>query len=73
MIEEIGKVFSPRSLALEDITDVAQRPKWEEYIKGYLMSLNAVTWSKQDRPIEIERVSVFTGDSFVLSFQEKQT
>ncbi len=72
LIEEIGKVYVLHPLILEDVTDVRQRPKWEEYKKGYLIVLNAVRWDKKSLSVEAERVSIFTSDGFVLSFQENE-
>ena len=39
LIEKIGKKFSIHTLALEDIVDTQQRPKFEEYKKGLFITL----------------------------------
>ena len=70
LIEEIGKVFKVHSLALEDIVDINQRPKFEEYQDGLFVTCRALHFDPIQKGIKTEHVALFFGNGFVLSFQE---
>jgi len=70
LIEKIGKNFGIHPLVLEDIADVNQRPKLEEYENGILIILHSLNWNKSTKKADKENVAVFLGDQFVISFQE---
>ena len=70
LIEKIGAKFGIHSLVLEDIADVDQRPKFEEYEKGILIILHSLKWNKNTKRANKENVAIFLGDQFVISFQE---
>ncbi|MCL4116277.1 UNVERIFIED_CONTAM: hypothetical protein GTU68_057081 [Idotea baltica] len=70
LIEKIGKSFGIHPLVLEDIADVNQRPKYEEYENGILIILHALNWNESTKRADKENVAVFLGDQFVISFQE---
>ncbi len=67
-IEAIGEVFGLHRLAMEDVINVHQRPKVEEYA-DYLF---AVTRSAtlEDR-VDTEQLSLFLGADWVVTFQER--
>ncbi len=68
-IERIGGVLDIHRLALEDVLHVDQRPKVEEYGKLVYVVVRMVG---PDGAIEGEQLSLFLGESFVATFQEKQ-
>jgi magnesium transporter len=70
LIEGIGQVFHLHPLVLEDIADVNQRPKFEEYDEGLFIILHALKWNKSELEIEKENVNIFVGSSYVITFQE---
>jgi magnesium transporter len=68
-IAAIGEEFGLHRLALEDVANVRQRPKVEHYEEhAYLVARMA----SLDGHIETEQLSLFLGEGFVLTFQERQ-
>jgi magnesium transporter len=62
----IGDVFGLHRLALEDVANVAQRSKTEEYDDHLFIVMPTV---RPDGPA-LEQVSIFLGNGFVLTFHE---
>jgi magnesium transporter len=67
-IEAIGDVFQLHRLALEDVMNVHQRPKVEEYA-DYLFGVTRI--ASLGARVDTEQVSLFMGDGWVLTFQER--
>lgn len=70
LIEKIGSRFEIHPLVLEDIADINQRPKFEEYESGILIILHALNWNKSTKRADKENVAIFLGDQFIITFQE---
>jgi magnesium transporter len=70
LIEKIGRTFGIHPLVLEDIMDVHQRPKFEEYENGFYITLRNFTFESESRTIIPEQVSIYSGQNYVFSFQE---
>jgi magnesium transporter len=70
LIEQIGRQFGIHPLALEDALDVEQRPKFEEYDNGLFLIVESISWDATTLSVSLEQVSFFTGENFVVSFQE---
>jgi len=68
LIEELGNIFGLHGLALEDVVNVHQRPKAEEYDDHVFVVLRMITGSDG---AETEQLSLFLGAGFVLTFQER--
>ncbi|MBW3552155.1 MAG: magnesium/cobalt transporter CorA [Gemmatimonadetes bacterium] len=68
-VASIGAEFALHRLALEDVMNVHQRPKVEEYA-SYLFAVARMA-SLGDR-VDTEQISLFLGPSWVLTFQEAQ-
>ncbi len=72
LIREVGNHFDLNTLMLEDILNVEQRPKIEEYddhvIFFPMKALNALAGNS----IEYEQISFVLGSHFIISFQEKE-
>ena len=68
MIEALGKQFSLHRLALEDVVNVHQRPKAEEYGDHLFIAIRMPV--ARETP-ETEQVTLFVGPNFLLSFQEQ--
>jgi magnesium transporter len=67
-IAAIGDMFDLHRLALEDVMNVHQRPKVEEYA-DYLFAVTRMA-SLEER-VDTEQISMFLGDGWVLTFQER--
>lgn len=67
VLHQLGDIFHLHPLALEDVINVHQRPKVEHYAEHLFLVLHEVNYSTQ---LEIEQVSLFLGQNFLLTFQE---
>jgi len=67
-IESLGKAFGLHPLALEDVLNVPQRPKLEEYEDHLFIALRMVS---PNGALEPEQVSMFLGRNYVITFQER--
>jgi len=70
LIESLGKTFNIHSLVLEDIVDVHQRPKFEEYEQGVFITFRALSFDKSKLEISKEHVAIYFRQGLILSFQE---
>lgn len=62
--------FSIHPLTVEDILNVEQRPKVEEF-DGYLfITLKILHWCHEKLTLTAQQVSIILGEHFILSFQE---
>jgi len=66
-----GKLFGLHTLALEDITNIGQRPKVDSFDDQLfvIMNLPAIT----DNVVIIEQISFFLGKDYVISFHESES
>lgn len=70
LIRQVGEEFSIHMLALEDVVNVPQRPKTEAFDLHQLYISRMVSVD-EDQHLEVEQVSIFFGDGFILTFQER--
>ncbi|NND34956.1 MAG: magnesium/cobalt transporter CorA [Saprospiraceae bacterium] len=70
VIEAIGRKFDIHPLVLEDIMDVHQRPKFDEYEGGYYITLRNFKFDEKTRTLAPEQISIYAGPNYVFSFQE---
>lgn len=67
-IEVIGATFGLHRLALEDVMNVSQRPKVEEYPEHLYAVVRMATLAER---VDTEQISLFVGADWVLTFQER--
>jgi magnesium transporter len=67
VLAALGQRFGIHRLAMEDVSNVGQRPKVEAY-PGHFLVVIRQPW-KEDA-FRTEQISLFTGPDWVLSFQE---
>jgi len=70
LLRTVAAAFSIHPLALEDVVNVPQRPKFEEY-RDHLLAIARMTRGGPDRMVMAEQVSLILGKDYVLSFQER--
>jgi magnesium transporter len=71
LIEEIGNILHIHPLALEDVLELPQRPKLEEYDNGLFFILTNLKMDiSAEYSITTEQISVFLSKNVVVSFQE---
>jgi magnesium transporter len=70
VIEQIGQHFHVHPLALEDVLNTQQRPKWEDYQNGIFLVIRALHYNEAETAIVSEQISFYLGKEFLLTFQE---
>jgi magnesium transporter len=68
-IEKLGNHYNLHPLTLEDIVNISQRPKLEEY-EDYLFVVLKMLYYDKDENIVSEQVSFILGENYVITFQE---
>ncbi len=71
VIERIGKGFNLHPLVIEDVLNIHQRPKLEDYRDYIFIVLKMLTYNDKSHEVESEQVSIIPGNNLVLTFQEK--
>lgn len=71
MISRVQKAFGLHSLVREDIEDIRQRPKFEDYDQNIYLLLKMLSYNDEKQSLEREQVSIFLGKDWVLTFQEQ--
>jgi magnesium transporter len=72
LIEKIGKSFRLHPLALEDVLNTDQRPKFDDYEDYICVILKMLTYNDKDNPLKVEQISFILGRNFVISLQESE-
>ncbi|KQZ32142.1 divalent cation transporter [Mesorhizobium sp. Root552] len=68
LIEEIGRIFGLHPLALEDVVNTGQRPKVDFFEDHAFVAVSMIDDAASHR---YEQISVFFGEKFVITFQER--
>lgn len=71
ILQRLGKVFNLHPLVLEDVVNVPQRPKVEEYQDQLLLIARMVTLRRSGRGFVSEQVSFILGKFYLLTVQEE--
>lgn len=71
LLKVLGQRYDIHPLALEDIADTHQRPKFDEYPSGVIMIFPSLHWSEETGEVAEEQISVYFNDSLVFSSQER--
>ena len=70
VIKSIGEMFHIHRLSMEDVLNVNQRPKLEQYPSyQYIVARTAILVDRLDT----DQVSMFVGKNFIVTFQETQS
>ncbi|MBM4354098.1 MAG: magnesium/cobalt transporter CorA [Deltaproteobacteria bacterium] len=70
VVEGVGKLFGVHPLALEDVLNTTQRPKFEDYGEHLFLVLRMLQWNEQTGEVRGEQVSLALGRNWLVSFQE---
>lgn len=70
LIEFLGQKFKIHPLILEDIADIHQRPKFEEYDNGNFIIFKALRFDKENLKIQTEHVALYFCKGLIFTFQE---
>src|SRR6185436_12225949 len=67
ILQQLGDLFQLHRLALEDVVNVHQRAKVEQFGEELFVVARMVTLNNR---LDTEQVSLFLGANYVLTFQE---
>lgn len=73
IIDQLAKQFQLHPLTIEDILNVEQRPKIDEFENYIFITLKALLWQEKTASFSVKQISIVIGNNFVLSFQELDT
>jgi len=73
MITDIKKHFNLHPLTMEDVLNVSQRAKIEEFENYLFITLKMLSWDKKQKQFHIEQLSVILGCNYILTFTEIPT
>lgn len=73
IIDQLAKHYKLHPLTVEDILNVDQRPKVEEFESYYFITLRIFTWNDKKHSFLSEQLSLILGKNFVLTFEEYTT
>jgi magnesium transporter len=71
ILKRLGKVFSLHPLVLEDVVNVPQRPKVEDYEEQLVIITQMVVPKPQQSGFWLEQVSLVVGKNYLLTVQEE--
>lgn len=72
-IRELGNVFGLHPLTYEDVLNVAQRPKCEDFGEYLFIVLEALGYDDNNGGVTTRQISLVLGKNFLLTFQEQQS
>jgi magnesium transporter len=71
-IQELGRHFRIHQLALEDIFNIGQRPKIDEYDRQLFIVLD-MAYENKEEEVVFEQVCIVLADQFVITIQEEES
>jgi magnesium transporter len=69
-LEKLGECFKLHPLVLEDILNIDQRPKIEDYEDYLFIVLKAISSDPQSAEIVIDQISLILGPNYLISLHE---
>ncbi|MDJ0658412.1 MAG: magnesium/cobalt transporter CorA [Crocosphaera sp.] len=72
VLKQIGDIFKLHPLLLEDVVNVPQRPKLEDYNEQLVLIVQMVRPNANEVGFESEQVSFVLGNKYLLTFQEEE-
>jgi len=72
-ISSLGLKFDLHPLILEDLVDVGQRPKMDEYKDAVLLNLKSLTYDRSSSSLEQEHISIIIKPNLIITMQEDVT
>tara|TARA_R110002126_G_scaffold110918_1_gene248417 strand:+ start:133778 stop:134842 length:1065 start_codon:yes stop_codon:yes gene_type:complete len=70
LIEQLTKIYNIHALTGEDILNVHQRPKVEEFKEYVFITLPLFVKNKKNHDLNTDQISFVLGKNFLISFQE---
>lgn len=73
VVEEIAQVYQLHPLTVEDILNVEQRPKVDEFENYLFITIKILNWNSNKNTFSVEQMSLVLGKSYVITFLESNT
>ncbi|OGT42251.1 MAG: magnesium and cobalt transport protein CorA [Gammaproteobacteria bacterium RIFCSPHIGHO2_12_FULL_37_34] len=73
LVKQVGKLFNLHPLTIEDILNIDQRPKVEEFTGYLFITVKVLLWQQATTTFGVQQLSLVLGKNFILSFQELDT
>lgn len=73
LMDDIAKRFNLHPLTVEDILNIAQRPKVDEFDNYLFITLKVLSWKAKSSTFTVKQLSLVLGKGFLLSFQDSDT
>jgi len=73
IILELAEKFTIHPLTVEDILNIEQRPKIEEFDGHIFLTLKMLHWDNKNSTLSVQQISLIFGKNFMLSFMESDT
>lgn len=72
ILEKLSECYLVHHLVLEDILNINQRPKYEDFGGYVYLSAKMLSYDEKADDIQEEQVSIILGPNFLISFQEEK-
>jgi len=72
VMSDINEILDIHPLIMEDIMNTDQRTKMETYGDCLFTVLKMLRYEKGDQEIDVEQVSIVSGNDYLISFQEEE-
>ena len=72
LVKDVCTKMKVHPLAIQDILDVNQRTKFQDYEDYWFFSIKSIKLTTDGDKIEAEQMSFILGQNFLISFQEKK-
>jgi magnesium transporter len=72
LIEQLAERYQIHPLTIEDILNVDQRPKVEQFENYLFITLKMLTWRAKRNTFFTEQISFVLGKGYLISFQERE-
>ncbi|SDW05991.1 magnesium/cobalt transporter CorA [Nitrosomonas communis] len=71
ILEKLSEDFGIHRLVTEDVMNIVQRPKCDDFGDYLFIVAKMLTFDEQENKIHPEQISIILGQKFLLSFQEE--
>ncbi len=72
LISEIGKKYNLHSLLLEDVVNIEQRPKLEDYTDYIFIVVKMLSYDEEIADVRSEQVAIVVMENLIISFHENE-
>lgn len=73
LVNQITEHYQIHPLTMEDILNVGQRSKIDEYENYLFLTLKMINWHADKKNFSVEELSLVMGHGFILTFQEQRS